>query len=492
MELLSPDLRVTVQRMRRYLQGAVLAGLLAASAGAAVAQPAPTPSTPAAPKPPAAPPVQAPQPSAAPPAFAPPAPQAKPAPQTKVDHVPAMTFFVAHGDADACGHGCRDWIAADGRIEPDTAGRLRRVVSGLGGRKLPVFFHSPGGSVDGALALGRLIRAEGLVTGVSRTIPAGCNRDKLFIAPCDALKHAGGGLAAELDPVVVMCNSACVLALAGGAVRIVPPWVKLGIHAVGLRPGFRWVPAVIAAEGKRRANLHIIAYLRDMRINPALFDAADAVPNASARFLQRDELAQFGIDTREFGETTWWFAGKPSPSVTKRFFVLTSKAVRDGREDRTYSNAIVRLSCGVTGSRLLILARERLLGGPGAGMRPIQLGINGRRIDLPYRTEGGYDVRTTGLAAGTVDSLDGNAVFEFSGLADAAAGNELQRAVRLGMDGFPAAYTRLRQACDDPSAVRDCISEKSTDCTRQPTKTWSLLPATAGGPPSWQPSQTPQ
>jgi hypothetical protein len=36
----------------------------------------------------------------------------------------------------------------------------------LGSRKLPVYFHSPGGSVIAAFQIGRLLRARGLTAGV--------------------------------------------------------------------------------------------------------------------------------------------------------------------------------------------------------------------------------------------------------------------------------------------------------------------------------------
>ena len=45
-----------------------------------------------------------------------------------------------------------------------------------------------------------------------------------------------------------------------------------------------------------------------MGIPKALFDASNAIPHESTRFLQRDELVRFGLDTRDFGETGWRFA----------------------------------------------------------------------------------------------------------------------------------------------------------------------------------------
>jgi hypothetical protein len=148
--------------------------------------------------------------------------------------LPEMVFYIAKGGSNSCGHGCNEWIAADGTIDGAAAGRLRQLLSKLKVRKLPIFLHSAGGSSLGSVELGRLIRSEKLVGGVARTVPSGCDRDRLYEKPCAALKRDGA--AADFDTDVAMCNSACVYALAGALVRLVPPGVPLGIHAGEIEP----------------------------------------------------------------------------------------------------------------------------------------------------------------------------------------------------------------------------------------------------------------
>jgi hypothetical protein len=116
------------------------------------------------------------------------------------------------------------------------AQRLRQLLAKLGHRKPPIFLHSQGGSVKGSIELGRLIREQRLEVSVARTIPRGCKQDKLLDKSCDALKHSGQDLEADLDLDSAMCNSGCVWAFSGGTKRLVPPGVKLGIHEVGLDP----------------------------------------------------------------------------------------------------------------------------------------------------------------------------------------------------------------------------------------------------------------
>ena len=60
-----------------------------------------------------------------------------------------MVFYVAKGEPNACGAGCREWIVAEGTIDRDAPVRLRALLNRLGQRKLPIYFHSPGGSVEG-------------------------------------------------------------------------------------------------------------------------------------------------------------------------------------------------------------------------------------------------------------------------------------------------------------------------------------------------------
>jgi hypothetical protein len=222
---------------------------------------------------------------------------AKP-PGASLADVPAIEFYLARGDADACGPGCNEWIAAEGRIDAGAAQRLRRLLAKLGRRRPPIYFESPGGLITGALELGRLIREQKLEASVAHTVPVGCESDKLFEKSCLAQKRSGRELDSQIDPTLAMCNSSCVYVLAGGAVRVVPPWVKLGIHDVGFLSENRLPRASIVEQGKRELHERIAEYLREMGIDKGLFSAASAVPFASVRPVERDELVHWGRSKR--------------------------------------------------------------------------------------------------------------------------------------------------------------------------------------------------
>src|SRR5260370_9705633 len=96
--------------------------------------------------------------------------------ETRPSDPPPIAFFVATGDADACGSGCEAWIAADGKIDLDAAQRLRKLLAKLARRRLPICLHSGGGSVLGAIELGRLMRSRNISGTVARTVPPDLRR----------------------------------------------------------------------------------------------------------------------------------------------------------------------------------------------------------------------------------------------------------------------------------------------------------------------------
>src|SRR5262249_61647097 len=104
----------------------------------------------------ARPPPTAPRAARGPPPPPPAAIPAKPTvatPPAKAAPMPPIVFFTAKGEPNACGPGCSEWIAAEGTIDPGAEDRLRALLKRLGGRKPPIYFHSPGGPGPGGLPI---------------------------------------------------------------------------------------------------------------------------------------------------------------------------------------------------------------------------------------------------------------------------------------------------------------------------------------------------
>jgi hypothetical protein len=187
----------------------------------------------------------------------------------------AMIFYVARGPAGACGPGCSEWIAAEGTVQWDTHKRLFAILDRQSGRKLPVIIHSWGESnLNVAISLGRILRDRGLDTTVGPTEVEACNGKPE--AECFALKRPGGPLDAKLKLAGAPCDLACVLILAGGVHRSLPPDTKVILSGMSIHN--RLAPNV---SDERREGLTarfgelFRIYARDMGFDPELFDIVD-------------------------------------------------------------------------------------------------------------------------------------------------------------------------------------------------------------------------
>ncbi|CCE07621.1 conserved hypothetical protein [Bradyrhizobium sp. STM 3843] len=187
----------------------------------------------------------------------------------------AMIFYVAHGQPDACGRGCADWIAAEGTIQFDTFKRLIAILDRQSGHKLPVVINvHTESNLSVAVSLGRILRDRGIDASVGRTVVAACG-DKSQ-ADCLVLKRSGGALDASIDAANFECNIGCVLMLAGGVRRMLPPDVN--VLLVGMEIHNRLAPNV-SAEHRAGLTAHygeqFRLYLREMGVDPTLLDIVD-------------------------------------------------------------------------------------------------------------------------------------------------------------------------------------------------------------------------
>jgi hypothetical protein len=85
-----------------------------------------------------------------------------------------------------------------------------------------------------------------------------------------------------------------------------------------------------------------------------------------------------------------------------------------------------------------------------------------------------------------VDSLDDRSEIEIFGF-DPDPNNEPQARTILHMDGFSAAYAKLRKTCDTVIGTKDgCEPEDSSPrCMSEASGIWSATPLSAGGAPGW-------
>lgn len=148
---------------------------------------------------------------------------------TAPDLGPTMRFVVVRSNAPGCEPICPEWISAEGSIEARTPVLFKRMLKTLGGRNLPIVVDSPGGNVEAALTLGRLIRKNKLDIAVGKTRFDGCLPDAKDCAENDGsgVRYFGDAYASG-----AMCNSACPLMFAGGIRRLVGESAYLGVHQI--------------------------------------------------------------------------------------------------------------------------------------------------------------------------------------------------------------------------------------------------------------------
>ena len=248
-----------------------------------------------------------------------------------------MMFFVAKGGPNACGPSCSEWIAAEGMFDPDAAQRFRDFLGSLGGRDLPVFLNSIGGIAGQGIALGAMLREHRMTVGVGRTIPEGCRQAAASDDACRRVVQGKREHRARLATEGARCISACVYALVGGSVRQVARDAQIGIHSVRLpRSSSReWMPGVNDVH-----NL-LKRYMVEMGVDPGLTDAAAKVSADGVRYLSRDEIARFGLETRGVYETPWM----PYENFSNQFVVLKSVTQASEAGGKDYRTTNVRIWC---------------------------------------------------------------------------------------------------------------------------------------------------
>jgi hypothetical protein len=385
---------------------------------------------------------------------------------------PAIVFYLAQGEPHACGPGCSEWIAAEGAIDAGAAQRLQALLDRLGARKLPIYFHSPGGSVDDAFAIGKLLRARKMTAGVALTVPQGCSAGAPDPA-CTAQKRSGRVLVAELDTARGGCMSACAYAMFGAAVREVPAGARLGVHSsrivVRVRSE-RPVPADhpvlrrLMRERQQAGEVRRAAYVQAMGVDKGLLDVISRTPNDRMHFLSRDEIARYRIDTRDVVErawtvefdarrdSAWWTLSSSWPAFA------AVKLLYDARDHSGYRAAFLSFACASKDQVAVTFGRERT-GSDVAPGRPIRAVTGGGEFDFGAEVSNVVDasmrafaVRRARVPIALMEAAATGGTIEITEAADLAAALP-PRVTTLSTAGLARTLAALPHGCTDRSSV---------------------------------------
>ena len=360
---------------------------------------------------------------------------------------PPMVFYVVKGAPDACGRGCGSWIAAEGQIDSGAAPRFRKFLRQVKDRNLPIYFSSPGGNLDQALAIGAMLRERPVVARVARTVVSECGYEAQDGAACLKLKQSGRELHGGLWTRNAMCNSACPYLILGATTREIAPDAVLAVHSPRVVVNFRGgIPtqqmrAAATARGLERADRMLSSYVFKMGAEGALLDLAKTVKFESMHVLTREEIVRFGIDRREFIETPWTFENGGRSMVRKT-------AIARNDTGNSYRALQWRLFCLNTGQFELDFQRQSSAVSPvfatvsisSGGPKPLYFAY-------PPVRPAGFEIWGLRMTKASIQSLADLPQIDSTETGQAADGRRVARSEKLSTEGFSSALASLIETC---------------------------------------------
>lgn len=342
------------------------------------------------------------------------------------------TFWPCSGNGSSCGVR----ILAEGTIQRDTAKSLARFLATpkLHKHDLPphptIVFSSPGGSVSGALALGRLIREKRLGTEVApiytRVVEGSISREETF----------------RSAPV---CASACVLAFAGGHTRTFLQGARVGIHQFS-------TPNGSIGDGATQVAVVVLAtYLTEMGINRGLLDAASLVPPNSLLWLSEKEAKSFELDNTLPAPVYWRITPTSQGLAILEIFQSISPGRQVGLRIAAFNEGcVVAVSLHLEKATHSI---DRIRQFPVIELPEVSLCADGRCIkgfaSKPWtRSETGTEIRFQGFVSYTIDELQEMSTARTLSISDnfGTALSDVSFSSELSTTGFRSGVALLRRA----------------------------------------------
>jgi hypothetical protein len=213
-----------------------------------------------------------------------------PAPVLASDRTLPMRFNLRlQGPAETCGTQCKVLISASGAIVADSERDFRLFAQSHDLTGATMVLDSDGGSVLGAIALGREIRRLALTTTVGRIVdlaPTGHDKPRAVLSP-------------DAD-----CESMCAFVLLGGVRRSVPPQARVMVHQIWLGDR-REDPAAASYSAEdlvlvQRDIGRLAQYTAEMGVSIDLLDLALRIPPwEPMHAMTGDEIRRTRIATDE-------------------------------------------------------------------------------------------------------------------------------------------------------------------------------------------------
>ncbi|MBM3530269.1 MAG: hypothetical protein FJX62_19475 [Alphaproteobacteria bacterium] len=378
-------------------------------------------------------------------------------------------------EAQPCAGPCRTWVAASGAIAPETPrdfdafSRLNRIEGAT------IALDSDGGSVLGALDLGRAIRRLGMTTTVGKTVTSSAS---------DRAKRRGRLVSRA------QCESMCAFVLLAGVERRVPAEARVMVHQIWL--GDRRddpTAANYSAEDLvvvQRDIGRLARYTVEMGGSIDLLEIALRIPPwEPMRLLTREELRGMKIvtvgDAHELSSgsssptlalasglrtpnngRTWVMAGQVGRPAISRSHPLTV----EGDEIGTFE---LHFTCGEAGRDVVATYVEHR-GGAERGPAPkalteVELSLAGRSVPLKVAAsrQTGRPSEVHSVASGTMPLELFKAFADPGGrslMIETTSGN-LSTSIRIGNAGVSLIMPRLLASCAADSRPQKSVRNET-------------------------------
>jgi hypothetical protein len=380
-----------------------------------------------------------------------------------------MQFEVwAEGPAQACGNNCRSWVSAVGAITSDTPRDFEALAKQHKLDGLTIALDSDGGSVLGALALGRAIRRLGMTTTVGKTVP---------VSSDPARKRA------RLTPQAY-CESMCAFVLLAGIERRVPAEARVMVHQIWL--GDRRddpTAANYSAEDLvvvQRDIGRLAQYTMEMGGGIDLLEIALKIPPwEPMRLLSREELRGMKIVTGDAAPevnsgastSTATLANGVRTLANGRSWAMQAHAERPkiGRthpltvEGEDIGGFELSLSCDDT-SRDYVVSYVEQRRGAEAGRMPaaptaVEMTLGGKSMPLKVVSArpNGRPLEIESIANGRLSAEMLKAFAEANGrsMTIETTSDDTTTVIRVGNAGFARALPQLAASCANRARLRN-------------------------------------
>jgi hypothetical protein len=198
--------------------------------------------------------------------------------------------FESHGEVPAsiCEKPCRTWVTGIGPITERTPRDFQEFAEKRDLRGATLVLDSEGGSVVGAIELGRAVRKLEMNTTVGKAVAS----------------RQGDGTTASKFTAKASCQSMCVFLLLAGKQRYVSPDAKLLVHQIWLTDKTKGSKTHTYTADElalvERDIGKLVRYTLEMGGDAELIEAALQVPPWEAlRRLSGDEIQRMRLSTAE-------------------------------------------------------------------------------------------------------------------------------------------------------------------------------------------------